>query len=327
MPFDPRTPNSIRAGAPRQRFDWNRDFQFAPVRVLNAAENVFFERELRHLIPGMFMREYAKINARTIFPVYFMNDPGAETVSYRQGDETGEAEIVSNYADDAPNAEVFTTEHDSKIRSVRASAMWNIQEIRAAARAGVPLEQRKTNAARDAMLRKENRIAFFGDANYGLKGLFSDTDIPREDATQTFAAGTADENLEELHELANDIPATTEDIETPDTLLLAPVSYDRLATQMLGDNRDKSVLEVFLRTSPHIRTVVRVRELAGAGTGGVDVAIAFRRDIDKMRLVVALDVEQFPPERRGMAISVTYHMRVGGLIINRPKSIRIMETV
>lgn len=330
MPFD-GAPNRLRVSQGK-RFDWKRDFEFYPVQRLDAAANVFFERELVHMIPQIFMTEYAKINARSIFPVYFANDPGAETITYRQTTEYGDAEITHDYANDAPLADVESAEFDTKVRSIRSAAQWSIQEIRAAAKAGRAgmLDRAKAESARDAMLRKENEIAFLGDEDFGLVGLFSDetiTGIPRDSAADTIANNTADENLALLHDTANDIPADTEDIEAPDTLLLPGRQYDRIAVQRIGPDTGDTVLAQFLRTSPHIRNVVRVRELRGIGTGGVDAMVLFKRDITKLRMNVALDLEQFAPERRGMVVKVEYHMRVGGLTVHRPQSIRIVEGV
>ncbi len=325
MPFDPRS-NKVRVHRGK-RFDWARDFSYVPVDRLDAATNIFFERELKHIIPQLFAVEFAEINARTIFPVYFANDPGAEFITYEQSTEYGEAEIVADYAQDAPTVNVGLKDYDTRVRSIRIAAEWNIQEIRAAARHNRPLERWKADAARNGMMRRENRIAFFGDTDFGLKGLFTDADVPRDNAGGVFSSLTADQQVRELHDHANAIPAGTEDIEKPDTMLIPPTQYDLLATTMIGDNQDRSVLRSFLDNNPHIRTVVRVRELAGAGTGGADVVVAFRRDISKLRMNVALDLEQFPPERRGMAIKVEYHMRVGGLTIHRPRSIRILEGV
>lgn len=318
--------NTIRRDRGK-RFDWARDFQFAPVDRLDAATNIFFERELKHMIPTLFKVEYAKINARSLFPVYFANDPGAETITYQQSSEYAEAEIVADYAQDAPTSEVGLEEFDTKVRSIRMAAQWNIQEIRAAARENRPLADWKTTAAREAMLRKENKIAFFGDTNFGLKGLFSDANIPRDNAGAVFSSLNADQQLQELNDHANAVPAGTEDIETPDTMAIPGAQYDLLSTTMIGDNRDKSVLSTFLANSPHIRNAVRINELKGSGTGGVDTIIVFRRDISKLRMNVALDVEQFPPERRGMVVRVEYHMRVGGLTVTKPKSIRILQGV
>lgn len=326
MPFDPKI--RFDQGGAAEHFRFDRDFTFVPIDRLDAAENAFLERSLRHMIPTMFRREYAKINARTIFPVYFANDPGAETISYEETEEVAEAEIVRNYADDAPLAEVKTDEFDSKVRSVRAAAQWDIQEIRAAAKANRPLSQRKTNAARDAMFRTENRVAFQGDADFNLVGLFSDANVPRDTAAATFAAGSAAANLQELHDLANAIPANTEDIESGGVLCLPPTQFDLVATQRLGTTGEgPMVLQDFLATNPHVSQVFRVRELAGAGTGGVDTALIFDRNIEKVRMNVALDLEQFAPERRGMVVRVEYHMRIGGLTIPRPLSMRILEGI
>lgn len=330
MPFDGQLTKGLhRCDSVRteRRFDWNRHYHFAPVDRLDAAENAFLDRALRHYIPTMFVREYAKLNARTIFPVYFGNDGAAETVNWTVSDEAANAEIVRDYADDAPNAEVSIAEYDSKVRSIRAAAQWTIQEIRAATKANRPLQESKVNAARDAMLRRENKIAFHGDADFGLVGLFSHDDVPRDTAAQTFAAGTADQNLGELHDLANSIADDTNDVESPKILLLPPSVHDRVSIQRLGASLETTVLQHFLATNPHIQQVIRVRELKGAGTGGTDVAVAFDRDIEKLRMNVMLDLEQFPPERRGMVVRVEYHARVGGLVVTRPKSIKILEGV
>lgn len=325
MPFDPKS-QKVRVSKGR-RFDWNRDFAFAPVDRLDAATNLFFERELKHIIPQLFAVEYAAINARTLFPVYFANDPGAEYITYEQSSEYGEAEIVADYAADAPTVEVGLEDFDTRVRSIRISAKWNIQEIRACARHNRPLERWKADAAREAMLRRENRIAFFGDSDFGLKGLFTDANIPRDSAGGVFSGLTADQQLRELHDLANAVPSNTEDIEKPNTMALPPAQYDLVSTTMIGTNQERSVLRVFLDTSPHIRTVARIRELRGAGTGGVDAALVFDRNISKVRMNVALDLEQFPPERRGMAVVVEYHMRVGGLTVHKPLSLRLLEGI
>lgn len=333
MPFDGQ--KTIRRDANgTTRFDFARNFKFQPDQRLDAAENAFLERQLRHMIPGVIMREYAKINARTIFPVYFANDPAAKKISYEYVEEYGEAEIVSDYSSEAPLAETRTTEHDTNVRGLWAAAQWSIDEIRAAARTGTPLEERKARGARDILIRLENQIAFNGDADFGLVGLFTQTAgtgpaaIPRDTAAGTIAAQTAAQNLDMLHALANAVPNATDDVESSDTMALPPAQYDIVATQKLGTlGQSPTVLSDFLQHNPHVRTVLRVRELAGAGSGGEDVAMVYDRDIEKVRLNVALDLEQMPPERKGMSVKVTYHMKSGGLTVTKPLSLRLLEGV
>lgn len=326
---------NIRANRPgTKRFDEARDTKFVPVDRLDAAENAFLARQLKHMIPGVFMREYAKINARTIFPVYFANDPGADEIGYEYVEEYGEAEIVTDYGTDAPLAESVTSEHFSKVRSLWAAAQWSIQEIRAANKAGTNLQERKAGTARDVLIRLENQLAFRGDPRFKIEGLFTETSgtaaslIPRDTAGGTIASQTAAQNLAMLHSMANDTADATDDIDIPDTMALPPAQYDVISTQKLGTlGQSPTVLSDFLEHSPHIRQVLRVRELRGGGSGGEDVAMVYQRDIKKVRLNVALDLEQMSPERRGMAVRVTYHMRSGGLTIAAPLSIRLLEGV
>lgn len=315
------------------QFQLGRDMRYVPDPRFDAAENGFFARQLIHLLPGMFKVEYQSLNARSILPVYFGNDPGAEDVNWRQTDEYGEAEIVADYASDAPLAETQGEEFSSKVKSLRSAAQWSLQEVRAAARANVPLTENKLANARQAILRKENKLAWAGDSKYKLWGVFStdtasgSSSIPRDTAAATFAAGSADDMLTALHTFANKAAEVTE-VEEPDFLGLPTAQYNLAATTRIGvDNTGATVLQHFLATNPYIRTVARVRELKGAGTGAVDVALAFRRDLSKVRLNIMLDTEILPAQMQGMATRVQVHARFGGVTVHKPLSLRILEGI
>lgn len=320
--------NGVRHQSARKFDAGDKDYLlYAPSAMLDADTNYFFSEELVHLIPGMLETDFGRINARNIFPVYFANDPGAQSVKWRQISEYGEAEIATDYASEAPLAEVEGAEKESAVRMIRSAAQWTIDELNAAQKAGRSIDASKATGARNALLRKENKIAFNGDTDYNLEGLFTNTDIPRDTAAQTFAVGNVDENLTELFDLTDAIPSNTEEVEEPDTILMAPGPFRRIARQRLGVDSTMTTLKFFQGNSDTVRTIIKVRELKGAGTGGTDVAVAFRRDPTKLRLIVGVDLVQRPPVTKEEAIRVTYLMKVGGLVIHKPMSLRILEGI
>lgn len=331
MPFDGRPQIRFDAGV---RFDYARDYHYRPVERLDDAENAFLDRELRHLMPVAIQREYTALNARIVLPVYFANDPAATHVAWEYSEDTGDAMVGSDFTEDAPASETSTREYESPVTHIRAAARWSIQEVRAAAKANRPIQARKVNTARDRMLRRENTIAWKGHAKTDVPGFFRQPTrpgfvaVPRDNAGQTILAGTAQQNLDELHDFVNAVANESEQIFMADTLCIPPVQYDHLARQKIGTLGDApSVLKDFLDNNPHIKTVLRVNELATCGPGDTPVLTCFKRDIDVVRLVVAYDIEQFEPERRGMQIRVEYHMITGGTLILQPNACRILEDV
>jgi len=302
------------------------------VLTLDAAQTLFFKRELEHIIPELFEFEHARINARKIFPIDRSAGPAAEVITFRQITKTGVAKIISDYADDIPNVNVFGEEFTGKVRSLAVGAKWSVQEIRAATMAGRPLDRQQAEAARETMMRKENAIAFQGDAKHGLVGLFTDPNIPT--ATVVDPGGgtewvnkTAEQILTDMNSCANSIVETTGDVEVPNTLLMPTEQYNLISTTNAGMGTDTTVLTYFLNNQPYIKEVMNIRELDEAGTADADVMVAYDRNASKLRMNIPLDLEQFAPQEKGLCISVPYHMRVGGLTVTKPHSLNICEGI
>ena len=115
---------------------------------LDADQTMFFQRELEHIKSRTYDIRYAELKARSLIPVSGEAGPGAESITYYQYDMVGVAKIIANYATDLPRADVRGKKFTSPVESLGASYGYSVQDIRAAAKAGKPLEQRKANAAR-----------------------------------------------------------------------------------------------------------------------------------------------------------------------------------
>lgn len=308
------------------RFDSDRDVAVGPIG-LKDADNMFFERELIHVIPGLLQFEHSLITARNVLPVYNANDPTAETAEWRMIEELGEAEIVENYADDSPAATHRVGKLSNNVVPIRDHATWTIQDIRASAKVGRPVDATDVQAARTAMLRKENSLVLNGDTDHDILGLLSDTTktkIPWDSAAQTIAAGTPDQNLDVFGDANDATISATNEHHKPDVMLVAPKVLRHIRRQMRSATSDTTVYSLLGSQLPNLR-IVEMPELNGAGTSGTHMAVMFKRDITVMRIMAMLDIEQFAPERKGLSVKVELHMRSGGLLVQRPKAIRVID--
>ena len=303
---------------------------------LDVGENRFFERDLQYIIPEMVNFDHALISARTVLPIDRRGGPAAQVVRFRQITKTGAAKIITDYANDIPFSNVFAEEFTGNVRSIAEAAGWSIQEIRSAALANVPLDREKSDAAREDMLRRENAIAWNGDATHGLVGIMTDANIPRTtvpDGASTdpeWSTKTGAEQVADLNLLVNTIPETTGMVEAPDTVLLPPAQYHLALETRMETGTDTTALAFFVANSPYIKSmddVIPVNELVGAGTAGVDVGIAYKRDMSKLALQVPLDIEQFPPQEVDLLVKTIYHMRTGGVTVKKPLSLHMIEAI
>jgi hypothetical protein len=299
-----------------------------PLTRLDSNDLVFIERQLEFVRAKSYDVKYPELKARLLIPVDNTVDPGAETVKYNQYDMVGIAKLISSYAKDLPRSDVRVKEFRVALKSIGVSYAYNIQELRAAAMAGLPLEARKANSARLAYEQEVDRIGAVGDAANGLYGILTQPSalsatIP-ENAGSTGTTWSVKTGLEMLKDLASVSVYSvnlTNGIEVPDTMVVPINQYSLIATTPLQTGVQVTVLAQFLQTSPYIRTVTSWYKLTGAGSGATDRLLCYRRDPDALMLVIPQEFEQFPFQQEGLEFMVPCHGRIGGVQVPYPFSI------
>ena len=126
-----------------------------------------------------------------------------------------------------------------------------------------------------------DRIGAFGDASVGTTGFVNNANVPVFVLPNAGAWSglTPAQILENLNAMAQAVVDQTIEIEEPDTLILPTAEYGLIAaTPFLGGDGTETILSVFLRNSPYITAVEQWSKLNGAGAGGLQRAICYKRD-------------------------------------------------
>ena len=223
------------------------------------AASVFFARELDFVKSQSYDVEYPEFTALSLFPMSSEVDPGAETITYYSYDKVGLAKIISNYATDLPRADVKGKPTTAIIKSIGDSYGYSIQEMRASRMAGKSLDTRKAEAARYQIDYLNNKIAWNGDPETGLKGVLSeDNDVPLyvlangAKGTTSWADKTEDEILADITGMLKQMATVTKKVEKPDTLALSADAYIEIqnkriegtATTVLKYIQDLSLIHI-----------------------------------------------------------------------------------
>lgn len=296
---------------------------------LDAQETLFFERELEKIKSKTYDKKYPELKIRKLVPVNSDVDPGADTITYWQYDSVGMAKIVESYAKDFPRVDVKKEQFSSPVRSLGDSYGYSIQEIRKARMAGTPLEQRRANTARKAMMQAEDEFGSKGDTKSGLGGLFTNANsteyiLPADgnenggSSSKEFRHKTPAQILRDLNGMVNTPVDITNGVETVDTLLMPISVYTLISSTARSENSDTTILQYFMRNNPFIQNVDHYHKLKNLGAGGTGKLFAYRRDPDVLTLEIPQDFEQFPPQEEGMEFVVYCHERFGGVIIYYP---------
>lgn len=306
------------------------------VHILDANETAFWQKELEHMKARTYDIDYPEFNARKVFPVSNEGGEGVRSITYQTWDHAGMAKIISNYASDIPRADVKGTTYTIPVHRMAESFGMTIDEIKEARRVGRSLSNRKMVAVRDGHENKLNDIAFNGDSEHNLMGLFSHPNIPNGQAPNgkwDEGTTTPDDILADIKDGFSNILSTTQRVEIPNALLLPGTYYDHIAMTRLGDGSDTTILDWVVSKIPYLsgndsvaplNELEAVTSLAGSALSATsEVAVYYRKDPMKLELEIPEDINFLPSERRGLEEIVLGTMTTGGLNVYKPLSLYI----
>ena len=285
------------------------------------------EKQLEFIKTKTFDIRYPEMKARQLIPVNNDVDPGAETITYRQWDEIGMAQIIGNYSDDLPLIDALVEEFQQKVQGLGAAYEWSIQDLRRSAMSGANLDQRRARAARRSIEQQIENLAATGNAKAGLNGMANHPNVPIIAAAGVWASATGEEMISDLMTLSASIVSTNKETFLPDTTVIPIVQYNLLATTRVSTTGDTNTtaLEGFLRSNPWVTSVGTWNKLVAAGAGATPRIVCYRRDSEVLTLEIPQEFEQFPPQAKGLSFLVPVHARIGGVIVYYPLAMAYMD--
>lgn len=293
---------------------------------LDAAENLFLERQLEFVKAKQYERRYPEFKARRLIPVSHEVPSGAESIAYDEYDGVGMARLLASYADDLPRADAKANRIVSPIKGIGASYGYSLQEIRNAIMAGSNLQQRKASRAARAVEQVQDAVAAKG--GYGLAGLLSITNaleytVPNgaSPAATPWTGKTASEILKDMNGIAQYVVDQTSGVERPDTMVMPEEQFGLISVLRLDATLETTVLQWFLKNNPYIKAIEGWAQCKGAGDGTTDRLVVYRRDPDFLTLEIPQEFEQLAPEQRGLETIVACHARTGGVVCPLPLSV------
>lgn len=302
---------------------------------LDAVQSGIFARQLEEIDTELYNVKYAKLEALELVSAKPLN-PGAESYTWRQFDARGVAKFTSNYANGSPRVDVSGVETTSFVKSCRSAFGFNVQEIRAAQMAGLPLDALRAMTARRMINEALNTVALLGNTEFNLPGLFALTStntvsLPNGavGGSPTWATKSGDEIVADMVAILDKIPNTTNEVERPTRLLMAYdllrfISAKRLNTTGAGapvnGGGDRTVLEQIKQVRPGVE-IRGALYLNTAGAGSTSRIMAYDPSRENMEWLLPIPFESFQPQLQGMEWVVECHARAGGIVLRYPLTV------
>lgn len=296
---------------------------------MDAGSTATLARQLEHVESTVYQTKYPAFKARMLIPLDTSIPSGAETVTYQMWDSFAMAKVVANAADDLPLVDVMAKEFSARVKSLGVSFTYSVQDLRAIALSGQPIDTMRAIAARRAIEAGMDEVAAFGLPEASMPGFLNHPNVPLiAPTTGNWASATAEQIFADLNKLVSSMVTATRGIHMPDTMLLDTASFELLASKPVGSDFSKTILRVFLDSNVHIRNIDSWYQLDKANVAGTGPrAMVYARTPEVVQLRIPQGFEQFPPQARNLAFVIPCHSRIGGVAVRFPMAMAYMDGI
>lgn len=304
-------------------------------QIVNDADNAaFFFNELQHIKSETIKVARPLIRWRELIPP--SSDPapaGAQTITYRLLDSVGQAKFISAYDTELPRADVFGKEVHATVQELGCSYAWTEGELRAMRMAGRSLQRDRRDAAHEAMERKLQNAAYFGDADLNLPGLFRSPNVATVNAADVGGDITWADKLaadkwqavrQDVSNVLNAIPEQSNGFERANTFVMPLVEYNLISNYLIGVDSSRTLLQAIKEAHPGVE-FDWVLDLATASPSNGKLCIAYDRSPRVLGREVPQEPYEMPPQADGIEHVVNVLATTGGCHIKYPAAVRYFE--
>jgi hypothetical protein len=287
---------------------------------------LFFKRQLEHIFSATIMADLPMPNALAMFDRDTEVGEGATEYTQRMMEPTGEAVIITNYADDLPEVNVVLREETRKIKHIGASYGYSVADILSAQMAGMSLDSTLGMSVREAIERKHNSLLWWGEPSAGIWGVLRHPNIPRIAFVNPFnSTSTPDDIIAEVNAFINSVNSLNKTTAFVDTVGLPTDAYTYIHNTPRSATSDTTIAEFLLSKNPFLKKFVQVWELDASLNDNQALIIGYRKSPMVIKYVAPIIFRQEPVQRKNLYFSVPCMASNGGIYAPKPLEIVIGE--
>ena len=309
---------------------------FSPSQFQDAiAANLSFAiKQSAHVESQVYRHKYADLDYAGLIPVDTSAHPWAPTVTYFSIDGTGAAKWMNGNASDVPNADVGMEQFETSVYMAGIGYQYGFEEVNQARMLGISLSSEKAFYARRAYEEFLYNIAFTGNTQKSMEGLFGYTGIPTESipadgtgSSALWSTKTPDQIIRDVNAMLTGMGTATNHVAMADTLIMPVERLNTIASTRLTDT-SLTVLDfirsnnVYTATTGQALNIRGKRNMLTIGSGSTARMIAYRNSPEVLKMHLPLPLMFLPMQVDGLQFKVPGVFRVGGLDVRLPSEIR-----
>ena len=293
----------------------------------------FYISQLAHLESTLYKTPYAEINYAVLVP--FMSDvpEWADSWDYISYDGVTMGKFIGASAKDLPRVTVSAKKSTVPIGYAGIGYDYSLDEMRKSAQMRMPIDTTKAELAFRGAQEHQQTVAYFGDADRGMTGLFNNPNLALDSFTINLFTATGADVVAEVNNLLTTVWTNSKSIHLPDTLVITPDLYASWTSRRMDSGTDTTIMQFLMlnnlytsRTKQALtvepRYQLEAAELAanGISNSNKDRMMAYEKNARNLSLANPLPFRPTAPQIKGLNIAVDCEYKMSGVEFRFPFS-------
>lgn len=293
----------------------------------------FYISQLAQIEQTIYATPYADITYLQDIPVVSGIPEFANHWAYRSYDGVTVGKFIGANAMDLPHVAQSAKLHTVPLNYGGIECHYSIDELRTTASQNMPIDTMQQQLAYRGYEEHSQKVAYFGDSQLGMAGLFNNGNVTVTSATVDYTTATGQELFNMLNDPLFDIIKLSKNFHLPNTIRVFPDLWKRMNSLLMTGYTDRTVMEHFkinnsftLMTGQEIDIQVRYQltaaELAAGGVsnGSKDRVLIYEKNDRNLGVAKPIPFRMLAPQNKGLAVTVPAEYKISGTEIRYPLS-------
>lgn len=286
----------------------------------------FFTSQLSSIEAKIYETKYRNIVYQEFVPVDSSDPEWVDDVTYFSYDAVGASKFIGANADDLPQSDITAAKTTIPVFYGGNSYGYSLDELRKSQALNMSVDTLKGRMSFRAFQEHAQKVAFFGDADRGITGLFNNANVQTDNSTVDWSTASGQEIVADMNGLLIKVWQNSAETHVPGTLLLPSDQWAIISNKRMDSGTDTTVLQFFKMNNLYKDMTggeIDIRpnfELKTAGAASAPRMMAYEKNDENLGMKMPMAWRTAAPQAKNLKIVVPAEYKFGGTFFRYPGS-------
>lgn len=299
----------------------------ADMKIATADDGLaFFISQLSNVEAKIYETKYRKIVYQEFVPVDMSDPEWVDEVTYISYDAVTAGKFIGANARDLPKSDITAAKSTIPVFYGGNSYGYSLDELRKSQALRMPVDTTKATASFRGFQEHAQRVAFFGDSDRGITGLFNNANVQTDNSVVDWSTATGQEIVADMNSLLTKVWQNSAETHVPGVLLLPSNQWTFISTTRMDSGTDTTILQFFMMNNLYKdltggELIIKPNfEIKTAGVASVNRMMAYELNDENLTMRMPLAWRSIAPQPEGLQIEVPAEYKFGGVEFRYPGS-------